>query len=139
MPSIHGEAVWHRGLLYSFVGLTVGFVPLQAIRLVGTWYYRRSGRIAKDEYAMGFGDIKLIGAIGAFLGAYGAFFSIMAAACIGTLVALPFVLLRKKALLDRIPFGPYPSLGAALWLFFGPFLMRQLMLFTAPPQLIISY
>jgi len=135
VPSIHGETVWHQGAMWSVVGLAVGFVPLQTIRLVGTWYYRWRGRIAKDEYAMGFGDIKLIGAIGAFLGAYGAFFSIMAAALIGTLVALPFVLIGKKALLDRIPFGPYLSLGAAIWLFFGAYLLRQFYFFAAPPPL----
>ena len=119
VPSLHGQELWWRGLYLSAFGLAVGFLPLQAIRLGGTWFYRKIGRIGQDEEAMGFGDIKLIGAIGAFLGATGALFSIMAAALFGTLVALPFMIAGRKALLDRMPFGPYLSLGAAVWFFWG--------------------
>ncbi|MCL1909598.1 MAG: prepilin peptidase [Kiritimatiellaeota bacterium] len=136
VPSLHGEMIWWRGLLFSAIGLVVGFAPLQTIRLVGTWIYRRTGRLAKDEYAMGFGDIKFIGAIGAFLGASGAIFSIMAAALVGTIVALPFVIVGKKALLDRIPFGPYLALGAALWFIWGHLVVRYFFLFAYPSQTI---
>jgi Type II secretory pathway, prepilin signal peptidase PulO and related peptidases len=105
--------------MFSAAGLAAGFIPLQTVRVVGTWAYRRSGRIAGDEEAMGFGDIKLIGAIGAFLGVAGAVFSIMAAALFGTLVAIPLMIGGRKALLDRLPFGPYLSLGAVVWFFWG--------------------
>ncbi len=123
LPELHGETVAWRGLLASGIGLAAGFVPLQAIRLAGTAVYRRKGRLGPDDYAMGFGDIKLIGAIGAFLGWQGAAFSILAAALFGTLVALPLVLTGRRKLLDRLPFGPYLSLGAAVWLFWGPTLV----------------
>ena len=133
VPTIHGEELWWRGALFSAFGLLAGFVPLYALRSGGTWIYRRTGRIAKDEYAMGFGDIKFIGAIGAFTGAGGAFFTILGGSFFGTLVALPFLLLRKKALLDRIPFGPYLSLAAAVWLFWGPQITELFFSFVLPP------
>ena len=134
VPSMHGGTVWWQGLYSATLGLAAGFIPLQTVRLAGTWFYRRSGRIGKDDYAMGFGDIKLVGAIGAFLGWQGAFFSIMSASLIGTLVALPFVICGKKALLDRIPFGPYLSLGAVIWLFWGNMITFGFWYFLMPPM-----
>ena len=132
VPSLHGaDAAW-RGLTMSAIGLAAGFVPLQTIRLVGTAIYRRKGRIAADEYAMGFGDIKLIGAIGAFLGWQGAAFSIMAAALYGTLVALPLLVTGNRKLLDRLPFGPYLSLGAFTWLLWGPRILGVYLAMLAP-------
>ncbi|MGN0844276.1 MAG: prepilin peptidase [Kiritimatiellia bacterium] len=107
------------GLKASAIGLAAGFVPLQTIRLLATWIFRKRGRIAPDEYAMGFGDIKLVGAIGAFLGWQAAIFSIFAAAALGTLVSIPMLLAKKRQLLDRIPFGPYLSAAALVWLFWS--------------------
>lgn len=132
-PEIHGQTIAWRGLAISFAGLAAGFLPLQAIRLFGTAVYRRKGRIGADEYAMGFGDIKLIGAIGAFLGWQAALFSIMAAALFGTLVALPLVVTGHRNLLDKLPFGPYLSLGAAVWLFWGPAILAAYVAMLIPP------
>lgn len=117
--AIVAPTVWYEGLLWSAVGLAAGFLPLQLIRCVGTWWFRKTGRIGADDEAMGFGDIKLIGAIGAFLGYEAALFSIAAAALIGTLVAVPMLLLKKRSLIGRLPFGPYLSAAALLWIFYG--------------------
>lgn len=133
VPEIHDQSIAWRGLATSFAGLAAGFLPLQAIRLFGTAVYRRKGRIGADEYAMGFGDIKLIGAIGAFLGWQAALFSIMAAALFGTLVALPLVVTGHRNLLDKLPFGPYLSLGAAVWLFWGPAIFAAYVAMLIPP------
>ena len=131
VPSIHAQEIWWRGLMFSAAGLAAGFIPLQAVRLIGTAIYRRKGRIAQDEYAMGFGDIKLVGAIGAFLGWQAALFSIMAAAFFGTIVALPLLMSGNRKLLDRLPFGPYLSLGGFTWLLWGkPLLAAYLALLT---------
>lgn len=116
---VRAQTVW-QGLCGSLLGLCAGFVPLQFIRLAGTWIFRKRGRIGPDEYAMGFGDIKLIGAIGAFLGWQAALFTILGGAFFGTLIAIPLLLSRRRSLLDRIPFGPYLSLAALTWLFWGP-------------------
>ena len=36
------------------------------------------------------------------------------------MLAIPLLLSRRRSLLDRIPFGPYLSLAALTWLFWGP-------------------
>ena len=65
------------------------------------------------------GDIKYIAAIGAFLGWEGAFFSIAGAAFLGSAAALPLLAVGKKKLLDRMPFGPYMSAAALVWMLWG--------------------
>lgn len=132
VPEMQGQEFWWKGLLFSAAGLATGFLPLQSIRLIGTAVYRKKGRLAQDEYAMGFGDIKLIGAIGAFLGFQAALFSIMAAALFGTLVALPLVISGQRKLLDRLPFGPYLSLGAVVWIFWGTTLLSAYISMLTP-------
>lgn len=133
VPEIHHQTIAWRGLTASLTGLAAGFLPLQGIRLLGTAIYRRKGRLGPDEYAMGFGDIKLIGAIGAFLGWQAALFSIMAAALFGTVVAMPLVVSGHRKLLDKLPFGPYLSLGATVWLFWGPTILSAYMAMLTGP------
>lgn len=111
---------WREGLALSALGAAAGSVPLYLVRAVGTWWFRRRGRIAKDEYAMGLGDIKFIAALGAFLGWHGALFCIAGGAFLGVAAALPLMALGKRKLLDRIPFGPWLALAGLLWLLWGP-------------------
>ena len=81
--------------------------------------------------AMGFGDVKLLGAIGAFAGWQGAVFALFGGAAIGTIalmVYLPFkLLLKKKPKTEenenkivgvRTPFGPMLAAGALVYLLF---------------------
>jgi leader peptidase (prepilin peptidase)/N-methyltransferase len=49
-------------------GTAVGFGFLAVILVGSTWLLRRTGRLQKDEHAMGWGDPVLMGGIGAVLG-----------------------------------------------------------------------
>ncbi len=73
--------------------------------------------------AMGFGDVKFIAAIGAFLGWQAVFFTIFAASIVGAIFGITAILLRHREWSAKIPFGPYLALGALLWLFCGPQLL----------------
>ncbi len=133
VPELHGQSIWRQGGLYGIIGFAAGFVPLQLLRLAFTWYFRKRGRIEKDDYAMGFGDIKLMGAIGAFLGYEAAGFTILVGALFGTLVALPLLCTKKRNLLDRIPFGPYLAAGAITYIFWGKAIIEAYISFLAGP------
>ena len=74
--------------------------------------------------AMGFGDVKFIAAIGAFLGWKAVGFTIMSASTIGALVGLISIALRHREFSAKIPFGPYLALGSLIWLFCGQELVR---------------
>jgi leader peptidase (prepilin peptidase) / N-methyltransferase len=69
-----------------------------------------------DPIAMGFGDVKLWAAVGAFLGWQGALFGIAAAVAAGAVIGVA-LLLRGGS--RQIPFGPYLALGALVALFTG--------------------
>lgn len=73
---------------------------------------------------MGGGDIKLLAMIGAFLGWKGIIFTIFVGSAIGTLVGVAVALIKGGGRRLQIPFGPFLSVGALLYLFFGPQLIR---------------
>jgi len=76
-----------------------------------------ANEIVIPREAMGFGDVKLLAAIGAFLGWQATVFSIFLSSFAGSIVGLTLIVLGKKNLQGRIPYGPYIALGALVWLF----------------------
>ncbi len=79
-----------------------------------------SSQIVLPREAMGLGDVKFMAAIGAFLGWQAVIFALMLSAFIGgILVGLPLVLLGRRELSSRLPYGPYIALAAAIWIFAG--------------------
>lgn len=72
-----------------------------------------------DKEIMGYGDIKLLCLIGAFCGLKGAVFSLVAGSLFGMLAGIPVMVSRDKGINCTIPFGPFLSLGALLFLLFG--------------------
>ncbi|HOW64095.1 MAG TPA: prepilin peptidase [Candidatus Paceibacterota bacterium] len=76
--------------------------------------------------AMGLGDVKFMGAIGAFLGWQGVLFSLICSAFLGALgggLTMLYHRLRHQPASTLIQYGPYIAMAAAIWLFWGPELM----------------
>ncbi|MCB1124649.1 MAG: A24 family peptidase, partial [Verrucomicrobiae bacterium] len=125
VPSLHGIEPG-PGMLVAIQGM---FVSMQGA-LIGSaiilWIMILAEVILKKE-ALGFGDVKLMGAIGAFCGWQGAFFALFGGAVLGTIaIAILQVvkLLRPKkqseekdeGLIGReIPFGPMLAAGSLLY------------------------
>jgi leader peptidase (prepilin peptidase) / N-methyltransferase len=95
----------------SLLGLLVGGGSLFLV----AWTY---SLITRKE-GMGGGDIKLLGMIGAFIGWKGVLFTIFVASLAGTFAGMIVVLLKGKNLKFAIPFGPFLSIGAMSYVFFG--------------------
>ncbi len=74
--------------------------------------------------AMGFGDVKFMLVLGAFLGWPGAVFSIAAGSVIGAAVGTVQLAFNRLGEAGRIPFGPYLAGGALLWVAAGPEFVR---------------
>src|SRR6056297_140058 len=96
----------------SLIGILLGGGLLFAI----AWGYYL---ITRKE-GMGGGDIKLLAMIGAFMGWQGVCFTIFMASITGTLAGILLMLLAQKNLKFALPFGPFLSIGAIAYLFFGP-------------------
>lgn len=82
-----------------------------------------SGRLKEYVFpreAMGFGDVKFIAGIGAFLGWKAVLFTVAAASMVGSVIGVTLLLLGPKTRSLKIPFGPYLSVGALAWMFAGP-------------------
>ena len=80
--------------------------------------------ITLPREAMGFGDVKFLACIGAFLGWKGVIFSLFAGSIIGALIGVVMMTVTRGRSGGRIPFGPYLALGALLWVLVGPELLE---------------
>ena len=115
LPVMHGCETWWQGLSASLIGMAVGFGLLFVVSVLGE-------KILKKE-AMGFGDVKLMGAIGAFLGWKAVLFTIFVSSLLGSVVGLLLIACGNAKAQSRLPFGPYLSAGALIWIFYGPALV----------------
>jgi leader peptidase (prepilin peptidase)/N-methyltransferase len=125
-PALHGESEMLYGLLWSLTGAALGWGILWLIAIFGRFVFRKE--------AMGFGDVKLLGAIGAFLGWRAVLFTIVVSSFAGSLVGVTLVVLKLKAMQSRIPYGPYLALAAVIWwMLWGPGLWNAYVNMLAPP------
>lgn len=126
-PILHG--IDHHPI--GIEGLQAGFNSMVGI-FIGSgllyWIGAVAGRAFGKE-ALGEGDVKLLGCVGAFCGWKGAIFCIFGGAVLGTILLIPMYFWQRlqKPLKQEgnrlafgmeIPFGPYLAL-AALAYFFG--------------------
>ncbi len=86
-----------------------GVVAAGLLYLVAEVYYR-----IRFREGMGLGDVKMMGAIGAFLGLRQAFMVVMVASVLGALLGLLFILLLRKTMTYQLPFGTFLAVAAIL-------------------------
>ena len=82
--------------------------------LVGEVYLKWRGR-----EGMGFGDMKMMAMVGAFLGPQRTFLTILAGSLLGSILGLMFILVRRKGSEYELPFGTFLGVAALLVVFFG--------------------
>jgi len=75
--------------------------------------------IVLPREAMGLGDVKLMAAVGAFLGWQAVIFSLIASSLIGSLVGVGLIAARRREWSSRLPYGPWIALAAVIWIFGG--------------------
>jgi leader peptidase (prepilin peptidase)/N-methyltransferase len=74
---------------------------------------------------MGLGDVKLMAAIGSFLGWKAVLFVLTAGASLGAFAGAVGALIGRRDWAARIPFGPYLAMGAVWWAFAGQATLRM--------------
>ena len=95
----------------AVLGILIGGGSLFAV----AWGYH----LMTKKEGMGGGDIKLLAMIGTLTGWKGVLFTIFFSSAVGTLSGLLLMLREKKGMKLAIPFGPFLSLGAITYIFFG--------------------
>jgi leader peptidase (prepilin peptidase) / N-methyltransferase len=101
--------------LVSFASSVVGAIVGGGILwLVGEAYFRVRG-----VEGMGFGDVKMMAMVGAFLGTPRTVFTIMAGSLLGSVIGLILMRFGGKDKEYELPFGTFLSLGAIVALLYG--------------------
>jgi leader peptidase (prepilin peptidase)/N-methyltransferase len=72
------------------------------------------------KQGMGGGDVKLLAMIGVFTGWHGVLFTLFSASLIGSIIGITWVYINRKDMKAAIPFGPFLSIGALIYLLWGP-------------------
>ena len=111
-PALQGQTERLPALLHSLIGLALGYGLL--------WLVATLGRLVLKREAMGMGDVKLLGAIGACLGWQAVLFTVFVSSLSGTVLGLALIAAGKKELQSRIPYGPHIALAALVWMLCGP-------------------
>jgi leader peptidase (prepilin peptidase)/N-methyltransferase len=111
VPEMQGTESRWQALKLSAIGAGVGFGVLWLIAIIGTLVLRKE--------AMGFGDVKLLGALGAFFGWPSVPFIIAASSILGSLIGGIVLLRSRRKLGIPIPFGPFIALAALIWMLGG--------------------
>ena len=123
-PPIDGTAQWIANRSFdfppprpvlSFVDALVGAaVGSGMLWLVAEGYFRLRGR-----EGMGLGDVKMMAAVGAFLGLKRTLMTVLAGSLLGSVIGIGLIALLKKGRDYELPFGTFLGAGALLVLFFG--------------------
>jgi leader peptidase (prepilin peptidase)/N-methyltransferase len=129
----------------SLLGILIGSGLVLWLAIYGEIIFRKE--------AMGFGDVKFLGMIGAFLGWQAAIFTLVISSLVGAVVGLLWIALSKErkaiaseanpeavyhsldswsfrdemdthAMRSSIPYGPFLAVGAVVWIFVGSHVQR---------------
>lgn len=138
IPNRLNLSIFEVGLVYTFLegiyninvavdmllGMCVGAGIFLFITLVG-------GLIAGKE-AMGFGDVKLMGALGLFYGWRTIIIVSLIAFLLGAIIGIILIVAKKKKSDEYIPFGPFIVIAAFIAIFvpFNILLIALLKIFT---------
>jgi len=114
--------------LDSFIGIIIGggIIYLTGF-LFDLVYFKilKNGPISGETESMGFGDVKLLAMIGAFLGWQKAILTFFIAPFFGALIGVINLLIKKD---HTIPYGPFLSLAAIISLFWADKIIRLILL-----------
>ena len=102
---------WTLPLNEALIGATAGYLSLWSVY----WVFK----LATGKEGMGYGDFKLLAAIGAWLGWQILPLTILLSSLMGAVVGIALILLRKHGREIPIPFGPYLAAAGLLALYWG--------------------
>lgn len=115
------------GLLANLIG---GFVPLQSavigavVGYLSLWSIYWLFKLATGKEGMGYGDFKLLGAIGAWLGWKMLPAVILLSSLVGAVVGISLIVFTRHGRNTPIPFGPYLAVAGLIAMFWGETINR---------------
>jgi len=101
----------------AVIGAAAGYLTLWSVY----WLFK----LATGKEGMGFGDFKLLAAIGAWCGWQVLPLTILLSSFIGAAVGIALMVFARHSRSVPIPFGPYLGAAGIVALFWGPQMTRQ--------------
>jgi len=111
----------------SIIGAAAGYLIL--------WSIYHLFKLATGKEGMGYGDFKLLAALGAWLGWQSLLDIILASASVGALVGIALIVFRGRDRSLTIPFGPFLAAAGWIALMWGQDLPGRQILTGGPPIL----
>ena len=122
--SLDGTALWLANRWFAFppppIALSFADAVLGAaagsglLWIVAEGYFRLRGR-----EGMGLGDVKMMAAVGAFLGLKRTMLTVLLGSLLGSVIGILLIAISKKGRDYELPFGTFLGVGALLVVFFG--------------------
>ncbi|WP_280519598.1 prepilin peptidase [Cupriavidus pauculus] len=103
---------WFVPLQDAVIGAAAGYLSLWSVY----WLYK----LIRGREGMGYGDFKLMGALGAWFGWQALPALILMSSIVGAVLGGAMLLLQRKGSETTFPFGPYIAGAGLIILFFGP-------------------
>ena len=107
----------HVDLSAAVIGAACGYLALWSV----FWLFK----LATGKEGMGYGDFKLLAAIGAWLGWQMLPLVILLSSLVGAVIGIGLMIFARHGRESPIPFGPYLAIAGLIALFHGPALNRQ--------------
>jgi leader peptidase (prepilin peptidase)/N-methyltransferase len=118
----------------SFADAILGTVAGSGLLwVVAEGYFRLRGR-----EGMGLGDVKMMAAIGAFIGIKRTLMTILMGSLLGSVIGILLIAISKKGRDYELPFGTFLGAGALLVLFFGTPALRWYQSLLAVTLLVVK-
>jgi leader peptidase (prepilin peptidase)/N-methyltransferase len=111
----------------SIIGAVAGYLVL--------WSIYHLYKLVTGKEGMGYGDFKLLAALGAWLGWQSLLDIILASATVGALVGIALIVFRGRDRTLAIPFGPFLAAAGWIALMWGEHLPGRQILTGGPPIL----
>ena len=111
LVNLGGESVGFTDLKSAVIGAVVGYLSL--------WCVYWGFRLTTGKEGMGYGDFKLLAAIGAWLGWQVLPLTILLSSLVGALVGISLIVFTRHGRDTPIPFGPYLAAAGIIALFWG--------------------
>jgi leader peptidase (prepilin peptidase)/N-methyltransferase len=95
----------------AVIGAAAGYLSL--------WSVYHGFRLLTGKEGMGYGDFKLLAALGAWMGWQALPGVILLSSLVGAILGIAMMLLRGRDKNTPIPFGPYLAIAGLIWFFWG--------------------
>ncbi len=107
----------YTDLTSAVIGAACGYLILWAV----FWVYK----LATGKEGMGYGDFKLLAAIGAWLGWKLLPLVILLSSVVGAVIGIALIVATRRGRNVPIPFGPYLAIAGVVALFYGEAITRH--------------